>query len=200
MGYRAAEEYTIINYISYSCCSQRHVALEHTKPLFNKHNLLTLHNLYTSRSSLELIKILKLHSPYPVYENLQFCPRTHHFRLLSPKYNLDISKNKYFISSVNLWNKCISKLLDNPDLLSSSHRSHLIIPGHNVNSDLTIPMGTFKNRMKNFLLKTKNLGITSDWYQQFFICLTCIKIISCGFTCSPQYLYIIFSSYFILII
>ena len=84
MGYRAAEEYTIINYISYSCCSQRHVALEHTKPLFNKHDLLTLHNLYTFRSSLELIKILKLHSPYPVYENLQVCPRTHHFRLLGP--------------------------------------------------------------------------------------------------------------------
>ena len=154
---------------------QEHVALknhalEHTKPLFNKHSLLTLHNLYASRSLVELIKILKLHSPYPVYENLQFCPQTHHFRLLSPKYNLNISKNNYFISSVNLWNKCISKLLDNPDLFSSSHRSHLIIPGHNVNSDLTISMGTFKTRLKNFLLKTQNLGITSDWSQQ--ICLS----------------------------
>ena len=54
---------------------QEHVALkkyalEHTKPLFNKHSLLTLHNLYASRSLVELIKILKLHSPYPVYENL----------------------------------------------------------------------------------------------------------------------------------
>ena len=161
-----------------TCCRtktyQEHVALknyalEHTKPLFNKHSLLTLHNLHASRSLVELIKILKLHSPYPVYENLQFCPRTHHFRLLSPKYNLDISKNNYFISSVNLWNKCISKLLDNPDLFSSSHRSHLIIPGHNVNSDLTISMGTFKTRLKNFLLKTQNLGITSDWSQQNFL-------------------------------
>ena len=97
-----------------TCCRtktyQEHVALknyalEHTKPLFNKHSLLTLHNLYVSRSLVELIKILKLHLPYPVYENLQFCPRTHHFRLLSRKYNLDISKNNYFISSVNLWNE-----------------------------------------------------------------------------------------------
>ena len=70
-----------------------------------------------------------------------------------------------FVSSIILWNKCISKLLDNPDLLSLSHRSHLIIPGHNANSDLTIPIGTFKNRLKNFLLKTQNLGITSDWSQ-----------------------------------
>ena len=161
-----------------TCCRtktyQEHVALknyalEHTKPLFNKHNLITLHNLYASRSLVELIKILKLHSPYSVYENLQFCPQTQHFRLLKPKHNLDISKNNYSISSVNLWNKCISKLLDNPDLFSSAIRSHLIIPGHNVNSDLTIPMGTFKNRLKNFLLKTQNLGITSDWSQQNFV-------------------------------
>ena len=107
-----------------------------------------------SRSLVKLIKILKPHSPYPVYESLQFCPRTHHFRLLSPKYNLDISKNNYFVSSINLWNKCISKLLDNPDLLSSLRRSYFIIPGHNVNSDMTIQMGTFKKRLKNFLLKT----------------------------------------------
>ena len=107
------------------------------------------------------------------------------------------------ISSINLWNKCISKLLDNPDLLSLSHRSHLIIPGHNVNSDLTILMGTFKNRLKNFLLKTQNLGITSDWsQQQKFICLTCIKIISCGLYLFPTayiyiylYIWILFYSY-----
>ena len=56
------------------CCRtksyQEHVALknyalEQTKPLFNKHNLLTLDNLYASRSLVELIKILKLHSRYP---------------------------------------------------------------------------------------------------------------------------------------
>ena len=131
----------------------KNMLLSKTMPLstLNKHSLLTLHNLYASRSLVELIKILKLHSPYPVYESLQFCPRTHHFRLLSPKYNIDISKNNYFVSSINLWNKCISKLLDNPDLLSSLHRSHLIIPGHNVNSDMTIPMGTFKKRLRNFL-------------------------------------------------
>ena len=193
-----------------TCCRtktyQEHVALknyalEHTKPLFNKHSLLTLHNLYASRSLVELIKILKLHSPYPVYKNLQFCPQTHHFRLLSPKYNLDISKNNYFISSVNLWNKCISKLLDNPDLFSSSHRSHLIIPGHNVNSDLTISMGTFKTRLKNFSFEDPksryNLRLVST---KIFICLTCIKIISCGLylfpTVSMYYIWlIVYSSY-----
>ena len=110
-----------------TCCRtktyQEHVALkeyalEHTKPVFNKHSLLTLYNLYVSRWLVELIKVLKLHLPSHVYESIQFCPQTHHFRLLSPKCNLDISKNNYFVSSIILWNKCISKLLDNPDLLS----------------------------------------------------------------------------------
>ena len=85
MAYLAGEEYIIPNYKNYStyikilfsesysfdqpeyyatCCRtktyQEHVALrnyalEHTKPLFNKHSLLTLHNLYASRSLVELI-------------------------------------------------------------------------------------------------------------------------------------------------
>ena len=103
-----------------TCCRtktyQVHVALKeyalgHTKPLFNKHSLLTLHNLYVSRSLLELIKVLKLHSPSPIYESIQFCPHTHHFRLLSPKCNLAISKNNYSVSSIILWNKFITNYL-----------------------------------------------------------------------------------------
>ena len=67
-----------------TCCRtktyQEHVALknyalEHTKPLFNKHSLLTLHNLYASRSLVELIKILKLHSPYILFmKTFNFAP------------------------------------------------------------------------------------------------------------------------------
>ena len=48
---------------------------------YNLHNL-TLHNLFVSRLLVELIKVLKLHSPSPVYESIQFCSQTHHFRLL----------------------------------------------------------------------------------------------------------------------
>ena len=37
----------------------KNYSLEHTKPIFNKHKLLTLNNLYVQRSLAELIKILK---------------------------------------------------------------------------------------------------------------------------------------------
>ena len=37
--------------------AQKEYALEHTKPIFNKHNLLNLHNLYVIRSLAELLKI-----------------------------------------------------------------------------------------------------------------------------------------------
>ena len=126
-----------------------------------------------------------------------FVPK--HFRLLSPKCNLDISKNNYFVRSIILWNKCISKL---PDLLSLSHRSHLIISGHNANSDLTIPIGTFKNRLKNFLLKTQNLGISSDWSQQNFISDSQQKIVSCGwllFYTHYMYIYLVHCMYIYLV-
>ena len=55
-------------------------SLEHTKPMFNKHNLLTLNNLYVQRSLAELIKILKsntcigtLLDPLILQFHLQYC-------------------------------------------------------------------------------------------------------------------------------
>ena len=37
--------------------AQKYYALEHTEPIFNKYNLLNLHNLYVIRSLVELLKI-----------------------------------------------------------------------------------------------------------------------------------------------
>ena len=61
-------------------------SLEHTKPIFNKQKLLTLNNLYVLRSLAELIKILKSHTPISMFKFLQFCPRSHHYRLLIRLY------------------------------------------------------------------------------------------------------------------
>ena len=54
--------------------SLKDFSLEHTKPIFNKHKLLTLNNLYVQRSLAELIKILKSHTPISMFKFLQFCP------------------------------------------------------------------------------------------------------------------------------
>ena len=68
--------------------SLKDYSLEHTKPIFNKHKLLTLNNLYVLRSLAELIKILKSHTPISMFKFLQFCPRSHHYRLLIYQYTI----------------------------------------------------------------------------------------------------------------
>lgn len=153
---------------------QEHVAskdysLEHTKPLFNKHGLLTLHNLYALRCLVELIKLIKSHCPISMFSYFSFCPKTHHYQLLIPKFNLDISKNNFVVSASSLWNACIENLLDKPVLSSINSQislkfiSQIIIPGSNSNSDMTIPIGIFKNRLKDLLLKTQKLGNSLEW-------------------------------------
>ena len=41
---------------------------EHTKPLFNSHKILTVHNLYVYHTLLETYKTLKFRSPYCIFE------------------------------------------------------------------------------------------------------------------------------------
>ena len=65
---------------------------EHTKPLFNKHGLLTFQNHYTLRVLVELFKIIKSHSPMPIFQLTEFVPNSHHYKLLIPEYNLNLSK------------------------------------------------------------------------------------------------------------
>ena len=145
--------------------SLKDYSLEHTKPIFNKHKLLTLNNLYVLRSLAELIKILKSHTPISMFKFLQFCPRSHHYRLLIPIHNLGISSNNFFIKTIILWNTCIGTLLDPPisSTALQSDNPQVIIPGSNINSDLTISFGTFKTRLKNLLLNSQKLGNHIDW-------------------------------------
>ena len=72
--------------------AQKDYALEHTKPIFNKYNLLNLHNLYVIRSLVELFKILKFHSPIPNLEYFKVSTRSSNHRLQIPKFNLGISE------------------------------------------------------------------------------------------------------------
>ena len=140
-------------------------SLEHTKPLFIKHDLLTLYNLYVSRSLVELLKILKYSLPISMHKHFKLCPESYQFRLIFPEYKLDITKNNYFVRSISLWNKCIPKLLDSPELVEVAYLKglKLIIPGNKPNSDLTISIKAFKDRLIKFLLNIQKLGNLSDW-------------------------------------
>ena len=65
-----------------------------------------------------------------------------------------------------MWNNCISNILDKPVLSTVSIRNKdfsFIIPGSNSNSDMTMTVGLFKNRMKRFLLSSQKAGDSDKW-------------------------------------
>ena len=147
--------------------AQEDYALEHTKPIFNKYNLLNLHNLYVIRSLVELLKILKFHSPIPILEYFKASTRSSNHRLQIPKFNLGISEKNYVISVTKLWNTSIGKLLDCPTLSVRpfTNGCQFIISGSTKNSDLTIPVGLFKKRLKNLLMEVQKKGNSDIWTQ-----------------------------------
>ena len=66
--------------------------LEHTKPLFNKHNILSLENLYKYHSFMEIFKLLKYNTPKSVSSLLIKSSRAHKLILNLPSINLEKSK------------------------------------------------------------------------------------------------------------
>ena len=77
---------------------------EHTKPLFKKHSILALRNLYTYYTLMEVSKILKLHSPICIYSQFNISRRKQTMIISS-------SPTENFVSrSSNLWNIIAPKL------------------------------------------------------------------------------------------
>ena len=79
---------------------------EPSKPLFEKHNLLTVHNLYKYHSLLEMFKVIKLHLPMPIYELFKRSKiRNDKLVSLTPSILFDYQ-------SSNLWIKCRKSEID----------------------------------------------------------------------------------------
>jgi hypothetical protein len=145
----------------------RDFVLEHTKPLFNKHNILSLRSLYILRTITEVFKILKYRLPICLYSCFKPSVGANHNKLLPPKCILGISVNNFVFRSTSLWNKCISKLLSKPSLTeicdNMGNKSMLIIPGSTVNSDLTCTISIFKSRLKSLLFQLQKCGDPVEW-------------------------------------
>ena len=78
--------------------AQKDFNLEHTKPLFVKNNLLTLHNLYIIRSLNELLKIVKFQSPISLFTFFKFLLVVIlYLGFMCPESNLKYLKETIFI-------------------------------------------------------------------------------------------------------
>jgi hypothetical protein len=152
----------------------RNFVLEHTKPLFNKHNILSIKSLYIVRTLTELFKILKYRLPMCLFSCFRFSLGSNNNRLLPPKCVLGISMNNFVFSACSLWNRCIGKLLSNPSLTQlydnmGNATGMVIIPGSQKNSDLTCTVPIFKARLKSLLFAQQKCGESVEWCNDNFV-------------------------------
>ena len=92
---------------------------EHTKPLFKKHNILALRNLYTYYTTMEVLKILKLRSPIALHSKFNLSQRK------EATIIIDKPAGNFISRSSSLWNKIAPKLkiIDHSYNLSSIKNS-----------------------------------------------------------------------------
>ena len=113
-------------------------AKEHSKPLFNSHKLLTVHNLYIYHTSLEIYKVLKLRTPISIFSLLTMSKRKTTL-IITP------SPTPYFVyKSAILWN-LINRLIF----------SNLI--------DFSMKICTMKASVKQYLLSRQSDYDINNW-------------------------------------
>ena len=114
---------------------------EHTKPLFEKHSILTVQNLYSYHCFNEVLKILKLKTPYPLYSNYQISRRKYltYIKLLPP-----IPAKHFIYRSSIIWN-IIREKLGITDILDVSYSQ-------------------IKSKLRLLLLKNQHIHDQIEWH------------------------------------
>ena len=118
---------------------------EHTKPIFNKNELLTVHNLHKYFCILETFKILKFRVPIRLHEmySNSYCEG---LLLLTPEPSI-----QFWYTSAKAWNSTFKKLLMGPDF------------------DLTTKVSYFKQALKALLFSRQKIGEEHEWKSPNFL-------------------------------
>ena len=121
---------------------------EHTKPLFKKHEIMTVHNLYIYHCFIGLLKILKFHQPISLFSAFKLSPLketriklTQNFiRWFKPSNH---NSNNFIYKSAILWNHLEGKL-------------HIL--------DFAVNVNSVKTKLKSLILSNQsNLGKSIEW-------------------------------------
>ena len=112
---------------------------QHTKPLFKKTNILTIHNLYYYLTASEAMKVLCSQTPEIIYNF--FSKSTRSDRLILPKFKKEMYKSNSFIFNAS---KVVNHLLANK-----------------INPFSTSKL-TFKVLTKRYLLTKQNESLNGD--------------------------------------
>ena len=139
--------------------AQKNFCLEHTKPLFNKHKILSLNNLYTYHTFLDVYRILKTHTPISLFSLFKLSTRDTSFTLQYPVVKLDVSMRNFIYNSCVKWNSLVDKIFER----SLPSESGVLIKGSVENSDFCASIPFVKNKLKVILFKCQELGAEKEW-------------------------------------
>ena len=140
---------------------------DHTKPLFKKHEILTVHNLFVYHILLELYKILKFRTPYCMYDLIN--PYTSsrggiYFRV--PEVNISPQQRSFSYQSIHLWNKLYKKLIT--PFTITLHKDHKLKSDVSSNDiicyDYTNTVSSFKSKLKTHLSLVQHSGANDAWF------------------------------------
>ena len=141
--------------------SKKNFCLEHTKPLFNKNNILNIYNLYRYHTFLDVYRILKTHTPISLFSLFTQTKRDANFTLHYPPVKLGVSMRNFLYSSCVEWNGLIDKVLER----NLPNKKGIVIEGSVNNSDFCATLPFVKKKLKTILLENQNQGNSNEWGQ-----------------------------------
>ena len=133
--------------------------LEHTKPIFNEHCIMSLGNLYVYHTFMQTFKVLKFSTPISTREMITFLPRNDKLTLAVPLVKLNVSQQNFAFKASKIWNE-VKKHIFEP---CSPCKNGIIIPGSTENSDLSSSTAFVKHKLKNHLLSMQKSGDLINW-------------------------------------
>ena len=133
--------------------------LEHTKPLFNEHSIMSLGNLYVYHTFMQIFKILKTSTPISARELITFLPKNEKFTLMLPLVKLNVSQQNFTFKASKIWNDHKDEILNR----CPPNQHGLVIPGSIENSDLSSSTGFVKHKLRKLLLSNQKGGDPIAW-------------------------------------
>ena len=139
---------------------------EHTKPLFNSHNILTIHNLYVYHTLLELYKTLKFRSPYCIFEIFHTSgARQMDLTIQVLPVKLQCQKVSFVYQSSILWNKFYKQLITpfTIPLHQEYILKHKLTNSVSIHYDYSTKVSTLKVKLIKILFETQAKGDGDSW-------------------------------------
>ena len=117
---------------------------EHTKPLFNSLEILTVQNLFKYHCISEIFKIMKFRCPYPLYKSIKISSRDSSLTIILPD-----KTNTFLYKGSLLWNTIHKKIV----------RS---------DTGLEVSVAVVKNRTKNMIMECQSAEDKILWTDKNF--------------------------------